>query len=69
MTRNRQRWLTRLAFWAIRWSPERAAEKDLARRMKQMDFETDTRRLGVRMNERLRDRLRRKWLRLSKRAS
>ncbi|NLX14732.1 MAG: hypothetical protein GXY44_13930 [Phycisphaerales bacterium] len=63
---NRQRWLTRIIFWAIRWSPEPDAEKDLAQRMKRMNFESNTQRLGVRMNERLRDRLRRNWLRLSK---
>ncbi len=69
MSGHRRAWLTRLIFWAIRWSPKQAAQEDIDQRMKRMDFETDTRRLGARMNERLRDRLRRKWLRLSKRSS
>lgn len=68
MSGNRRAWLSRLVFWAIRCSPEQATQEDIDQRMKRMDFETDTQRLGVRMHERLRDRLRRKWLRLSKKA-
>ena len=64
MTRTRRRWFSFLADLAIRLTRNQFGRKEMNRRMKRMSFETDVSRLGVRMTETLRDRLRRRWLKV-----
>ena len=59
----RQRWWSRLFTAAVRWvgvSPDR----DELRRAVAEDWRTDTRAMGLRFTERLRNVYRRRWLRL-----
>lgn len=62
----RQRVLWVLTEFMIRLRGHRPDPDDANRRRKQMDYETNTSRLGLRMTESLRDRLRRKWIKIRK---
>jgi hypothetical protein len=53
-------WILSLAFALIPWRSARPRDEDFRREI----WRTDTRRMGVRFTERLRDRFRRTWLRL-----
>ena len=59
----RQRWWSRLIAAAIRWVGVSPSEDEL-RRAAGADWRTDTRAMGVRFGERLRDIYRRRWLRI-----
>ncbi len=63
MKPGRRGWFSLLANLSIAMGGERFGRDELACRARKMSFETDTRRLGVRMTEFLRDRLRPRWLR------
>ena len=60
----RRRWFSLLADLAIRLKRDRPSRDEINSRLKQMSFETDVSKLGVRMTETLRDRLRRRWLKI-----
>jgi len=64
MTHTRRRWFSLLADLAIRLKRDNPGHDEINRRMKQMEFETDTSEMGVRMTERLRNRLRRRWMKI-----
>ncbi len=63
MKSGRRGWLSLLADLSIAMGGRQFGHDELTRRARKMSFETDTRRLGVRMTEFLRDRLRLRWLR------
>lgn len=63
MKPGRRGWLSFLADLSIAMGGRRFGNDELTRRARKMSFETDTRRLGVRVTESLRDRLRLRWLR------
>jgi hypothetical protein len=66
MTMVRRRWLAFLFDWAVRAKRDRPDAEEVRRRMEAMSFETDTRKLNVRWTVQLRDRMRRRWLKLKR---
>ncbi len=66
MTVTRRRWLAFLFEWAVRVKRDRPDADEARRRMEAMSFETDTRRLNVRWTQLLRERMRRRWLKLKR---
>jgi len=64
MKAARRQWLSFLFDWGVRAKRDRPDGDELRRRMEAMSFETDTGRLNVRWTKLLRDRMRRRWLRL-----
>jgi len=64
MKRSRTGWFSFLADLAIRIHPNRPTRDDAEQRAKRFDHGSNASRLGLRMTEWLRTRLRPNWLRL-----
>jgi hypothetical protein len=66
MRSRRQKLYVWLADWAVLLSANRMNHKEVAERMRRLSFDNNVTRMGVRMTDFLRDRLRRRWLRIRK---
>lgn len=64
MTHTRRKWFSFLTDLVIRLKKDKPSREEINNRMKRMSFETDVSKLGVRMTETLRDRLRKRWLKI-----
>ena len=66
MRSRRQKWYALLTDWAVLLSSNRMDQQEAAERMRRLSFDDNVTRMGIRMTEFVRDRLRRRWLRMRK---